>query len=348
MAGFAANPARDPMSNRYIAIEPARDWQEQLTSLVTTPEALFNILNLPESMLPAARKAAAQFPLRVPRAYLDKIQPERIDDPLLRQIMPIDDELREITGFSLDPLQETGSNPVSGVIHKYHGRVLFIAAPQCAIHCRYCFRRHFNYTDNSPSRNQWEAALDYVRENTEIDEVILSGGDPLSVSDRQIEWLLSQLDAMPQITRIRIHSRLPIVLPDRVTCSELAPILQNSKKQMILVVHCNHPQELAADVSTALLALKDTGTTLLNQTVLLRGVNDNAPVLTELSKKLFSNGVLPYYLHLLDKVSGTAHFDLSKRSALQIHAKLQATLPGYLVPKLVREEAGAAHKTLIL
>lgn len=335
------------MSTESIPAVTVRDWQQQLTELVTTPEQLLEQLQLPEELLEAAKAVSAHFPLRVPQAYVNKIRPRSLHDPLLRQILPIGAEFTEAEGFSLDPLEESESNPVTGVIHKYHGRVLFVAASQCAIHCRYCFRRHFNYHDNSPSRAQWEQALTYVQQHKEIDEVILSGGDPLSVSDKQVGWLLDQIESIDHVARIRIHSRLPVVLPDRITRSELIPRLKSCPKQTVMVVHCNHSQELGRDVCEALQSISQAGITLLNQTVLLKGVNDNTDCLSELSKQLFKNGALPYYLHLLDKVSGTAHFEVAEQSATAIYTELQARLPGYLVPRLVREEPGARNKTLI-
>lgn len=322
-------------------------WQEQLINILTSPEELCELLDLPTEYLAPAIKSAQQFPLRVPHPYLQRIQKGNPRDPLLRQVLPLGEELHVTEGFSNDPLEESNSNPAPGVIHKYHGRVLFIGAQQCAIHCRYCFRRHFDYQLNTPSRTQWIEAINYVRARTEIDEVILSGGDPLSVSDKQFCWLLRQIEQLPHIKRLRIHTRLPIVVPNRVT-DELLNAIKRSPKKTVFVVHCNHPQEIDAEVEFALNQLKNTGTTLLNQTVLLKNVNDSAITLSSLSKKLFHCGVLPYYLHLLDRVAGTAHFEVNEPEARALHVRLQSILPGYLVPKLVREEPGAKQKTLII
>lgn len=338
---------RDSMSSSTIPLSPLVTWQEQLANLLTSAEELCRLLQLPPEYLQPAIRAAQQFPLRVPHPYLQRIKKGDPADPLLRQILPLGEELDFTEGFSHDPLQERSSNPVPGVIHKYHGRVLFIGANQCAIHCRYCFRRHFDYQLNTPSRAQWYGAVNYVRERTEIDEVILSGGDPLSISDKQFSWLLKQIEDIPHVDRIRIHTRLPIVVPSRVT-DELLNALTFNTKKTVFVVHCNHPQEIDADVEFALNQLKNTGTTLLNQTVLLKNVNDSAITISALSKKLFQCGVLPYYLHLLDRVAGTAHFEVSEPDARTLHASLQSRLPGYLVPKMVREEPGAKQKSLII
>ena len=332
------------MIHRTIPTWQARSWQDELSQLITEPEALFTALKLDPSHLEAAKRATSLFPLRVTQSFVNRMKLGNINDPLLLQVLPLREEFNRHPGYTTDPLEEADSNPVPGLIHKYHSRVLLIGAPQCAINCRYCFRRHFDYQANTPSRAQWLDALGYIRSTPEIDEVILSGGDPLVTSDRQLAWLIDELAAIPHLQRLRIHSRLPIVLPSRVT-PELVNILTSSRLQPVLVVHCNHPQELDSEVESAFELLRNQGITLLNQTVLLKCINNDAETLIQLSKELFKLGVLPYYLHLLDKVEGTTHFDQNERDAKRLHSAMLAHLPGYLVPKLVREDAGATSKT---
>jgi EF-P beta-lysylation protein EpmB len=270
-----------------------------------------------------------------------------INDPLLRQVLPLEDELLAAPGYTGDPLGEQEANPHPGLIHKYHGRVLLIVSGSCAINCRYCFRRHFPYQDNKPSRESWQQALAYIAADPSISEVIYSGGDPLTASDSQLRWLTGQVAAIPHVRRLRVHTRLPIVMPSRIT-AELIEGLSDHRLSTSLVIHSNHANELDDTVASALARLRGAGITLLNQTVLLRGINDDADILSELSERLFALGVLPYYLHLLDKVAGAAHFDTDTGKALALHRALQEQLPGYLVPKLVREIAGARAKTPVI
>lgn len=332
------------MIPRTIATWHIKSWQEELSQLVRDPAVLIERLQLDPALLPAARAAAKLFPLRVTESYLRRIKTGDPDDPLLRQVLPLDAELRSPEDYSTDPLDEANVNPVPGLVHKYAGRVLLVASGACAINCRYCFRRHFPYEANNPGREQWQAALAYIRDDPSLSEVILSGGDPLAVSDKQFAWLVAQLEAIDHIERLRIHSRLPIVLPNRVS-PELTHTLKTSRFDKVFVVHVNHPQELNSEVAESFARLKETGITLLNQSVLLAGVNDDEQILVSLSRRLFSLGVLPYYLHLLDKVSGAAHFAVTDIKARVIQRKLIESLPGYLVPKMVREEAGALSKT---
>ncbi|MEY4588532.1 MAG: hypothetical protein RL497_608 [Pseudomonadota bacterium] len=332
------------MIPRTIATWHIKSWQDELSQLVRSPEVLLTRLNLDPALLPAALKAAEAFPLRVTESYLARIQPGDINDPLLRQILPLGAELTSPAGYSRDPLNEAAVNPLPGLVHKYAGRVLLVASGACAINCRYCFRRHFPYEQNNPGRQEWQAALDYIRADQTLEEVILSGGDPLAASDKQLAWLLDQLEAIPHITRLRIHSRLPIVLPARIS-AEFMAVLQASRLQKVMVIHANHPQELDDDVHTSLKRLASAGVLLLNQSVLLADINDNTQVLADLSRKLFSYGVLPYYLHLLDSVEGAAHFAVPEDTARHIQRTLMEQLPGYLVPRMVREVAGALSKT---
>ncbi len=327
-----------------LPVTQTTSWQDELSNLIRNPEELFELLNLPAEQLEAARRACDDFPLRVPRPYAARIQPGNLQDPLLLQVLPLGDELISNPGYSHDPLEEADSNPAPGLIHKYQGRVLLIVSPSCAIHCRYCFRRHFPYDDNKPSRTQWQQALDYIAADDSINEVIYSGGDPLSSNDKQLQWLTDQIAAIPHITRLRVHTRLPVMIPQRITDSCLEWLSQTRLK-MVMVLHVNHAQELDSEVGEALSKLKQAGVTLLNQAVLLRGINDSVQAQVDLSERLFELGVLPYYLHLLDKVKGAAHFDMTTDEARHLQQALLGQLPGFLVPKLVQEVPGAASKT---
>ncbi|KUJ82829.1 EF-P beta-lysylation protein EpmB [Microbulbifer flavimaris] len=323
-----------------------RRWQEELGDLVTDPRELIRLLELDPAQLPAALRASGDFALRVPRPFLSRMTKGDPQDPLLLQVLPGAPELEPVPGFTPDPLGEGAANPVPGVVHKYRGRLLLIAAGQCAVNCRYCFRRLFPYGDNHLSRSQWQGALDYIRGQRELREVILSGGDPLVLGDRQLQWVADQLAAIPQLATLRVHTRLPIVAPARVT-DELLGWLTGSRLKPVLVLHCNHANEIDQRVHAALQKLRSAGVTLLNQAVLLRGVNDSEEALAQLSERLFEAGVLPYYLHQLDRVQGAAHFEITDDRALALVAAIRKRLPGYLVPTLVREIAGEASKTPI-
>lgn len=322
----------------------ARDWQTQLAQAIRDPRELLARLGLDDRWLPGANQGHALFEVRVPEAYLARMRPKDPQDPLLRQVLPVTAETDSVAGFVSDPLEEAAHTPRRGLIHKYHGRVLLIASPTCAINCRYCFRRHFPYTENSPSRAQWEEALTYLRRDPSIQEAILSGGDPLASSDRRLAWLVERLGEIPHLRRLRIHTRLPVVIPDRVDDALLA-WLQATRLQTVMVLHINHPNEIDAAVVDACKRLRGAGVTLLNQSVLLRGVNDDVGTLEELSERLFSAGVLPYYLHVLDPVAGAAHFDVPDSEALALVDALRTRLAGFLLPRLVREVPGEASKT---
>jgi EF-P beta-lysylation protein EpmB len=288
--------------------------------------------------------AQAQFPLRVPRGYAARMRLGDANDPLLRQVLPLDDEDRLVPGFSLDAVGDGAAKGGTGVIHKYDGRALLIATGSCAIHCRYCFRRHFPYAEETAASGGWGSALDYLRADPSIHEVILSGGDPLSLSTSKLAELTDALRALPQITRLRLHTRLPIVLPERVD-AEFLDWIGALPWPTVMVVHANHAHEIDATVREACGALRQRGVHLLNQAVLMRGVNDDADALVALSEALFASGVLPYYLHLLDRVQGTAHFEVPEAEALALRDAIHARLPGYLVPRLVREIPGEPGKT---
>ncbi|MCX7116917.1 MAG: EF-P beta-lysylation protein EpmB [Legionellales bacterium] len=325
--------------------DPIPCWQKNLAEGFSSSTELLHHLQLSASM--ANADAQKQFKTRVPRGFVARMKIGDRYDPLLLQVLPVTEELVVTEGFVTDPLSEATYNPKNGLIQKYHGRVLLTFTGACAIHCRYCFRRYFPYVDNNPGREGWREVLDYIAKDSAIHEVILSGGDPLLAKDAMLSELLVSLDEIPHLRTLRIHTRLPVVLPERVNDS-LIKVFLESRLQKVVVLHSNHPQELDATVEIACQTLRKAGCHVLNQTVLLAGINDNAGILVELSERLFSFGVLPYYLHLLDKVQGTAHFEVQTEHALDIFHQLQRLLPGYLVPKLVREEAGSPHKTLVI
>lgn len=331
--------ARDSAPDR-----DGRRWQDEMTDLVTDPAELLELLNLSREQLPAAITASGEFALRVPRPFLQRIRPGDPRDPLLLQVLPGAPELEVKPGYGADPLQEGEANPVPGVVHKYRGRLLLIAAGQCAVNCRYCFRRQFPYGDNHLNRSQLREVLDYIRAQGDLREVILSGGDPLVLNDRQLARLAQELAAVPQLDKLRVHSRLPIVAPSRIT-DALVDWLTGSRLKPVLVLHCNHANEIDGRVRASLAKLRAAGVTLLNQAVLLKGVNDSADALERLGEALFDAGVLPYYLHQLDRVQGAAHFEVSDARALALVEQVRQRLPGYLVPRLVREIPGEPSKS---
>lgn len=332
------------IADTHTIAQTPPSWQRQLSQAIRDPISLCQRLGLSEQWQAGAQAGHPLFELCVPEAYLSRIEHANPDDPLLRQILPTYEESQATPGYVVDPLQEAEHRPVKGLIHKYPGRVLLIASPNCAINCRYCFRRHFPYSDNSPTRRQWQEALDYLRADTSIQEAILSGGDPLAASDRQLAWLVEQLDSIPHLTRLRIHTRLPVVIPDRIDALLLG-WLTNTRLQKVMVLHINHPNEIDQAVVDACQRLTQAGVTLLNQSVLLRGINDSVPTLAALSERLFEAGMLPYYLHVLDPVQGAAHFDVPDEEAQALIQALLEHLPGFLMPRLVREVPGKMSKT---
>jgi EF-P beta-lysylation protein EpmB len=331
-----------PLIPQPVSAAPAR-WQALWRDAIRDPHELLALLQLPElaARLPAA--AAAQFPLRVPRGFVTRMRRGDAGDPLLRQVLPLDDEDRVVPGFGTDAVGDGAARGGTGIIHKYDGRALLVATGSCAVHCRYCFRRHFPYGEETAAAGQWREALAWLAADPSINEVLLSGGDPLSLTTAKLAEFSRGLAGSPHVRRLRLHTRLPIVLPERVD-GELLDWLGGLPQQVVVVVHANHGNEIDDTTATALAALRATGATVLNQAVLLRGVNDDAAVLAELSERLFAAGVLPYYLHQLDRVAGTAHFEVGDDRARALHADLAARLPGYLVPRLVREVAGATAK----
>jgi EF-P beta-lysylation protein EpmB len=314
--------------------------------VITKPAELLQALGLDPKLLAGANAANEAFALRVPPSYLARIRPGDPNDPLLRQVMPLAEELEEQPGYGPDPLDERAANRAPGLLQKYAGRALLITTQACAIHCRYCFRREFPYAEQSDEAGRWAAALEAIASDASIEEVILSGGDPLSLSDSRLESLTDALGAMEHVRRIRVHTRQPVVVPTRVDAGLLA-WLAGIRQPVVFVLHVNHPNEIDADVRAACARLKAAGVTLLNQSVLLRGVNDDLATLKRLSFELMDAGVLPYYLHLPDRVRGTAHFDVAESQAKSLIEGLTAQLSGYLVPRLVREVPGAPSKTAI-
>jgi EF-P beta-lysylation protein EpmB len=328
------------------AIQYTQNWQQQLSEAFNTVEDLCTFLDLSPKDLPISMAASKSFALRVPLGFAACMEKGNPHDPLLRQVLPTEDELLVYPGFSADPVGDLPATTQAGVIHKYQGRVLLINTGSCAINCRYCFRRNFPYADLQLSKQKELAAIDYIKNDTSISEVIFSGGDPLLLNDTRLHYIIEQLDSIIHVKRIRIHSRLPIVLPARIT-DEFIALLTQSTKQIIMVTHCNHANELSSDTIRASLALKRHGVTLFNQAVLLKGVNNDSKTLCDLSERLFAQGIIPYYLHLLDKAIGTGHFEVPRNEALALMQEIQALLPGYLVPKLVEEHPGAAAKQYI-
>lgn len=321
------------------------DWQQELILAVNDPYELLRLVELDPSLIKLSTQALTKFPLKVPRGFVARMEKANPNDPLLRQVLPLAEEDLAVCGYSLDPLGEAAVNPVAGLLHKYHGRVLLTLTGTCAINCRYCFRRHFPYTENNPAQ-EWKNIFKYLAADPSISEVILSGGDPLILNDRTLANFSEELTKLPQITRLRIHSRIPVVLPERIS-PEFINWIATLKQKVIMVIHCNHPNEISPAVIKAMTNLKKAGVHLLNQSVLLKGINDNAETLTALSEALFSAGVLPYYLHLLDRVQGAAHFDLDLARIKKIYRALTHALPGYMVPKLVQEKSGEKAKVII-
>ena len=325
-----------------LALQPAR-WQDQWRDAVRDPAQLLSMLGL-ESLAPRLSPAAmAQFPLRVPHAFIGRMRHGDATDPLLRQVLPLDDEDRIVPGFSLDAVGDGAAKAGDGVIRKYRGRALLITTGSCAVNCRYCFRRHFPYAEETAARGDWAEAVAAIAVDGSIEEVLLSGGDPLSLSTPKLADLTRQLAGIAHLKRLRIHSRLPIVLPARID-QAFIDWLASLPWPVTFVIHANHAREFDGDVDAALARLRAAGATLLNHAVLLRGVNDSVDALAALSERGFRAGVLPYYLHQLDRVQGAAHFEVDDAAAIALHRGLAARLSGYLVPRLVREVAGDPGK----
>ncbi|MDN6113673.1 MAG: EF-P beta-lysylation protein EpmB [Enterobacterales bacterium] len=324
------------------------DWLQQLADVITEPAELLEYLALSDS--PEWQKghdARRLFALRVPYAFARRMKKGDPNDPLLLQVMTSASEFIATPGYSTDPLEEQDDAiAVPGLLHKYINRALLLVKGGCAVNCRYCFRRHFPYQDNQGNKANWRHALDYIRQQPELDEIIFSGGDPLMAKDHELAWLLDEIETIPHIKRLRIHSRLPVVIPARIT-EALTQRFSQSRLQILLVTHINHANEIDPEFCDAMTRLKRANVTLLNQGVLLRGVNDNADTLANLSNALFDAGIMPYYLHVLDRVQGAAHFMVPDDEARLIMRELMTKVSGYMVPKLTREIGGEPSKTTI-
>ena len=319
-------------------------WQRDLASAYRQGSELLRFLGLNPDQLSTA--AAQDFPCLVTKHFAAQMRPGDPMDPLLRQVLPIEDETRRAPGFGIDPVGESQAQCAPGLLQKYQSRALLVSTGACAIHCRYCFRRHFDYQQTSYGGQWWQTAWQHINADTAIDELILSGGDPLILSDKQLTEIIEAFSTIPHLRRIRLHTRIPVVLPSRVDAG-LLDCLRSSKLPIVCVVHANHANEISVEVRQSLRALADSGVRLLNQSVLLRGVNDKAQVICDLSHALFESGVMPYYMHVLDPVAGAAHFLVPDAEAQSLMRDVQKKLAGYMVPRLVREEPGAYSKTLI-
>lgn len=332
--------------NHITPIFIETDWQTLLRQSTCNLDELLDKVELDSQSLPACSHAAKNFAIRVPEPYLNRIEKGNPNDPLLLQVLPQSAEMERYPGYSNDPLEELDTNPAPGLIHKYKGRVLLILSGACAINCRYCFRRHFPYQENQLGSQQWQQVLQYLQNNQNITEVIFSGGDPLATPDKRLSSMIHDLEAITHIKRLRIHSRLPVVIPQRVT-DTLCQTLASSRLSTVCVLHINHANEVDTQVAGSIAKLQAAKVTVLNQSVLLKGINDSVDCLKTLSETLFTCGVLPYYLFVLDPVHGAAHFDISDSDAIALMKELQTELPGYLVPKLAREIPGRPSKTLL-
>ncbi|MDE1358325.1 EF-P beta-lysylation protein EpmB [Vibrio aestuarianus] len=320
-----------------------QNWLQQLTNAISNPADLLQILEIDPSLWQNGFEARKLFALRVPQSFVERMEKGNPYDPLLRQVLPLSEEFEWHQGYSTDPLEEQ-NNAIPGLLHKYKNRALMIVKGGCAVNCRYCFRRHFPYQENKGSKTIWQQSLDYIAAHPELNEVILSGGDPLMAKDHELKWLIDAISQIPHIKRLRIHSRLPVVIPARITDS-LCELLQDTRLQVILVTHINHANEISLELKRQMNRLRAINVTLLNQGVLLKGVNDSIKAQVQLSETLFDAGILPYYLHVLDKVQGAAHFFVSDQQAKDIMAGVIEQVSGYLVPKLTREIGGRSSKT---
>lgn len=318
-------------------------WQAALADVITDPKELGNMLNLDSSVIESAIKSHKGFSLRVPRAFVARMEKGNPEDPLLKQVLPLSAELLAEPGYTLHPLQERNAKSLPGLLHKYQSRILIVVTSGCAIHCRYCFRRHFPYAENALDEQAWNNIIDYIAADTRISEVIFSGGDPLLVKDKMLAAISRKIAHVPHVKILRLHTRLPVVIPERID-DALLTWLTAMHLRPVIVLHINHPHEIDDAVQQSVSKLRAANVTVLNQTVLLKGINDNAAVLIELSYQLFNAGVMPYYLHVLDKVQGAAHFAVTDLTAQQLLGQMMKALPGYLVPKLVREEPGFLSK----
>ncbi|MCH9655938.1 MAG: EF-P beta-lysylation protein EpmB [Planctomycetes bacterium] len=325
-------------------------WQKSLSQAIRDPKELISRLKLPENLLKPAMKSVQLFPLMVPESYLNRMEPGNPEDPLLKQILPLELENETVQGFSDDAVGDLNVRHTPGLLHKYQGRALLMVSGACAVHCRYCFRRHYPYGEEPRTLAEWEPVWEALHSDTSIQEIILSGGDPLLLTDIRLQELCKRISEIPHVKRLRIHSRLPVVLPDRIHAGLLELFQQLTAGGVIvwMVIHANHPNEIAGDAEIAIRNMLQAGIPTLNQTVLLKGINDNADTLVKLSEKLINLGVVPYYLHQLDRVTGVAHFEVAEEQGRALVRELRTRLPGYAVPQYVREIAGESHKISLL
>lgn len=321
-------------------------WQSQMINSVRDVGELCQLLGLSPEKLNLSDEAARQFPVTVPRAFVSLMEPNNPNDPLLLQVLNQNKEDLRPQGFSSDPIDESRFMVAPGLIHKYHGRVLMVVSGKCAINCRYCFRRSFPYSENNPGRSQWQQAFDYIKEDSNLTEVIFSGGDPLSAPDNHLNWLVEQLESIAHLKRLRIHTRLPVVIPERI-CDDMLEWLEKTRLKVQFVLHINHPNEISSSLGTAIQRLSHLGIHTLNQSVLLKGINDHAETLQTLQERAFDAGILPYYLYLLDPVEGASHFEVSRETAVDLVNQIRSKLPGYLVPRLAVEIPGKTNKTIV-
>jgi EF-P beta-lysylation protein EpmB len=338
--------SQDEILTAKLPGRQARTWQDELRTAVRDAAQLLENLELPARLREAAERAAKTFGVFAPWPYIGRMEKSNPADPLLRQVLPLAEETAKAPGFGTDPVGDSEARLSAGVLQKYHGRGLLITTGACAIHCRYCFRRHYPYSESPRSPDEWQPALDRLAADPTIDEVILSGGDPLTLVDRQLAALAERIARIRHVKRLRVHTRLPIVIPQRVT-SDLIEWLRGTRLAPIVVVHANHPQELDEATSQALAKLVEAGIPVLNQAVLLRGVNDDANALIALSRRLVDLRVMPYYLHQLDRVAGAAHFEVPVERGLALVAAMRQELPGSAVPRYVQEVAGETHKRIL-
>ena len=327
-------------------------WQEAMKRAIRSSQQLRKAVGLPPDSskgVGADGKLAGEqnFPTFAPLEFVARIEPRNADDPLLKQVLPVTAEEVEHVGFASDPVGDLNALASPGVLHKYEGRALILTTSACGIHCRYCFRREFPYQQTGSRKDDWLPSIKYLQQRTDIEEVILSGGDPLTTTDEKLDQLITALEGIPHLKRLRLHSRMPIVIPQRIT-GELVKRLSSSRLSAWMVIHANHPQELSESVLSGTAQLIDAGVPVLNQAVLLRGVNDQTEVLVELCRRLVNHRIQPYYLHQLDRVRGAAHFEVPVETGLKMIENLRAVLPGYAIPQYVHEEAGEKSKTPIL
>lgn len=337
------------MSTPILAAQPQTvrpaptPWKRALAEAVRDPAELCRLLELPEQVAKQAFAAVEDFPLLVPRGYVERMRKGDPTDPLLRQVLPLAEETQSVAHFVADPVGDEAAEVLPGLLHKYPGRVLLVTTGACAVHCRYCFRRHFNYQQSPKGVAAWAPAVEFIAGDDSITEVILSGGDPLTLVDEALDQLVNRLAAIPHLRRLRVHTRLPIMIPERVNDALLA-WLTGTRLQPIVVLHANHANEIDESVAAANRRLANAGVMLLNQAVLLRGVNDTTGAQAALGERLVEIGVTPYYLHQLDRVAGAAHFDVPIDTGRRIIAELPSRLPGYAVPRYVQEIAGEQSK----